>query len=114
MNDDFNTALTIGHIFNLLKKVNGFDTGQVEITKIDKDTFDRMKSTILGFTHDVLGLKNDISIDPLPILDDVLKAYAVAKERKDYDRVDQIRASLRQQGIVVKDMKGKISWALEE
>ncbi len=42
MNDDFNTALTIGHLFNLVKKVNSIQTGQLELAAIGKETFERM------------------------------------------------------------------------
>ena len=57
MNDDFNTALTIGHIFNLLKKVNSFHSGQIDLSEIDLETFLRMKETLLTFTEDILGIR---------------------------------------------------------
>jgi cysteinyl-tRNA synthetase len=114
MNDDFNTALTIGHIFNLLKKVNALHAGQLEYSAVGKETFDRMKSTILTFTEDVLGFKTEETLDSGELLHMLLDEYKEAKEAKNYDKVDAIRAKLKSQSIIVKDMKGKVDWAMEE
>ncbi len=114
MNDDFNTALTIGHIFNLLKKVNSIHTGQIPFGSIGKGTFNKMKETIISFVEDVLGLKQESGIDGENLLNILLKEYKEAKEAKDYEKVDEIRASLKKEGIVLKDMKGKVDWAYEE
>ena len=114
MNDDFNTALTIGHIFNLLKKVNSIHAGQLQLGEIGKDTFDKMKRTILSFTEEVLGLKQESGVDGEQMLDLLLREYKQAKGAKDYEKVDQIRAELKEEGIIVKDMKGMVDWAYEE
>jgi cysteinyl-tRNA synthetase len=47
-------------------------------------------------------------------LDLLLKIYADAKTSRNYAKVDEIRAGLKNMGIVVKDMKDKIDWAYEE
>ncbi len=114
MNDDFNTALTIGHIFNLLKKVNSINTGQLEMGSISKSTFNRMKSTILDFSTEVLGLKQESHIKGENILSLILEEYKTAKENKDYDKVDALREKLKGEGLIVKDMKGRVDWAYEE
>lgn len=114
MNDDFNTALTIGHLFKLLKKVNALHAGQLSFESIGKDTFERMKSTVLGFTEDVLGLKQEPTLNGEQLLHILLEEYKIAKDSKNYDKVDELRAQLKDEGIVVKDMKGKVDWALEE
>lgn len=114
MNDDFNTALTIGHLFNLLKKVNALHAGQLAFESIGRETFDRMKSTILGFTEEVLGLSQEITLNGEHLLQALLDEYQEAKEAKNYEKVDLIRAKLKSESIIVKDMKGKIDWALEE
>jgi cysteinyl-tRNA synthetase len=44
----------------------------------------------------------------------LLEFYAEAKANKAYDKVDSIRAKLKQIGITVKDMKTGIEWAYEE
>ncbi len=114
MNDDFNTALTIGHLFNIVKKINAIHTGQLSIGTIGKETFNRMKETFRSFTIDVLGLKVEDALPSGKLLDIVLKEYQSAKEAKNYDKVDELRAALKSSGIVVKDMKTGIDWAYEE
>ena len=114
MNDDFNTALTIGHLFNLIKKVNSLNTGQIEFEQISKEVFDKMKAIILGFTNDVLGLKQESSVNGEHILSMLLDEYKSAKEAKDYEKVDVLREKLKNEGLIIKDMKGKVDWAYEE
>lgn len=114
MNDDFNTAKTIAHLFNLLKKINSIHNGSLSITEITKETFQRLKSTFLGFTQDVLGLQEEKPTDLDPLLAIVLLNYKQAKENKEYDKVDAIRDQLKLQGIVLKDMKTGVDWAYEE
>lgn len=114
MNDDFNTALCIGHLFNIVKKINAINAGQLDITHLGKDTFERMKKTFVSFSEDVLGLHVENNTDTYALIDVLLKEYGMAKESKDYDTVDRLRADLKGLGIIVKDMKGKIDWAFEE
>ena len=114
MNDDFNTAKAIAHLFNILKKVNSIHNGHLEFTEMTKETFERMKSTFLGFVEDVLGLKEERPSDLDPLLSIVLNTYQEAKSDKNYDKVDAIRKQLKDQGIVLKDMKTGIDWAYEE
>ncbi len=114
MNDDFNTALAIGHLFNLVKKINSLNTGQLKFGEIGEDLFKRMKETFLGFAEDVLGLKVEADVDYKSLIDTILGEYKDAKFNRDFDRVDKLRSELKAEGIVVKDMKEKIEWAFEE
>ena len=114
MNDDFNTALTIGHLFNLLKKINSIQTQSLKSAEIGEVTFNRMKCTYTEFVTDVLGLKEENSLNGEGLLDVLIGLYAEAKEAKDYDKVDEIRQQLKNQGVVLKDMKSGIDWAYEE
>jgi len=114
MNDDFNTALTIGHLFNLLKKINSIATKNLSPAELGKDNFDRLIVTYITFVEDVLGLIEEKRQDFEEFLDILIDVYAEAKNNKDYDKVNEIRARLKDQGIVLKDMKDKIDWAYEE
>ncbi len=114
MNDDFNTAQTIAHLFNLLKKINSIHTGGLEVAAIDQATFDRMQSTYQSFVTKVLGLKEENAADKNGLISSLLKIYNEAKSAKDYDKVDEIRNELKAQGIIIKDMKHGVEWALEE
>ncbi|MEM6298636.1 MAG: cysteine--tRNA ligase [Bacteroidota bacterium] len=113
MNDDFNTARALAGLFNLLKKVNTIHLGQLPIAALTPEAFDLLKTTVLDFTHDVLGLKDELP-SAEPLLNTLLDFYQEAKTAKDYARVDAIRAQAKQAGIVFKDLKGKVDWAYEE
>ena len=114
MNDDFNTALTIGHLFNILKKINSIHTGSLTYSEIGEETFNRMRDTFKTFTLDVLGLTIEKSFDPENMLGILVELYKEAKVKKDYDKVDEIRNRLKEEGVVLKDMKSGVDWAYEE
>ena len=114
MNDDFNTALTLGHLFNLLKKINSLFTGQLPFESIGPDAFARLKSTYLDYVENVLGIIEEKPDQLESILDVIIDLYSQAKGNKEYDKVDQIRNGLKQQGIILKDMKSGVAWAYEE
>ena len=114
MNDDFNTAKTIATLFNLTKQINKFYLGQQETSEISNATFQRLVKLFNAFVVDVLGLKEEKSDNFESFLKVILGEYKLAKEVKDYDKVDHLRATLKNQGILIKDMKNKIDWAWEE
>ena len=114
MNDDFNTAVTISHLFNLLKKINNLQTGSLKYAQLGEDSYNLLISTFLTFTTDILGLKEEKLEKPEILLNIILKFYADAKANKEYDKVDQIRSLLKDVGITLKDLKNQIDWAYEE
>jgi cysteinyl-tRNA synthetase len=114
MDDDFNTAQAIGHLFNILKKINSLYTGQLHAAQFGKEVFDKMIQTYVVFVEKILGLKEEKSDSQDALLDLLLKIYEDAKTARNYAKVDEIRAGLKNMGIVVKDMKDKIDWAYEE
>ncbi|WP_210486819.1 cysteine--tRNA ligase [Rufibacter aurantiacus] len=114
LNDDLNTAKSIAALFNLLKKVNSMHTGGFKLETISEETFEQMRAQYRALVLDVLGLKVEQTADAQSLLEVVLGFYKEAKETKDYAKVDAIRAQLKGQGIVVKDMKTGIDWAYEE
>ena len=114
MNDDINTALTIGHLFNLLKKINSIHTGNLNTAELGEDTFNRMRDTFRVFIGDVLGLRMEQSFDPENMLGILVDLYREAKEKRDYEKVDEIRSKLKGEGVVLKDMKTGIDWGFEE
>ncbi len=114
MNDDLNTALTIGHLFNLVKKINALHTGGLETATLGKEVFEEMKGTFVAFVEEVLGLEEENTFDGKGLITAMLNIYKSAKEQKEYDKVDEIRAALKAQGVLIKDMKTSIDWQYEE
>ncbi len=114
MDDDFNTAQAIGHLFNMLKKINSMYTGQLKSAVFGEATFYKLIDTFKTFVSDILGLVEEKPDNQNKMLDLLLRLYAEAKTARDYAKVDEIRAGLKAIGFVVKDMKDKIDWAYEE
>jgi cysteinyl-tRNA synthetase len=114
LNDDFNTAKAIAQIFNLLKKINSISTKNLQSAQLGKEAFNKLIDTYITLVEDVLGLQEEKPTNVDGIIDILLNIYRQAKEARDYDKVDEIRASLKQYGIVLKDMKDSIGWAYEE
>jgi len=114
MNDDFNTAKAIAHLFNILKKINTIHNGNLDMGQVSSKTFERMKSTFQKFVQDVLGLKEEKPNKTDLLLEIVLESYREAKVEKNYEKIDSIRNQLKKQGIVLKDMKTGVDWAYEE
>ena len=114
MNDDFNTALTIGHLFNLLKKINSLKTGQLNPDQIGSKTLRRLQETYRQYLEEVLGLRYEANFDAPALLAAILEEYQEAKAKRNYEKVDTLRAKLKSQGVIVKDMKNLVDWAFEE
>lgn len=114
MDDDFNTAQAIGHLFNLLKKINSMYTGQLKPAVFGEEVFNKLIETFSTFVSDILGLIEEKSDSQNEMLNLLLQLYTEAKTARDYAKVDVIRAGLKEIGFVVKDMKDKIDWAYEE
>lgn len=114
MNDDFNTAQAIAQLFNLLKKINNIFTGNLNPAEIGAETFNRMVKTYSEFLANILGLKEESIANPEGLLEAIIENYTEAKSNKDYDKVDQIRSLLKNQGIILKDMKTGVDWAYDE
>jgi cysteinyl-tRNA synthetase len=114
MDDDFNTAMTIAGLFNLLKKINILHTQQTTIAEFDQNTFDLLLETYITFVEEVLGLQEEPVMDLYAMLGMFLELYKEAKLNKNYGQVDMLRAKLKSLGVVVKDMKTGIGWAYDE
>ncbi|SMG20265.1 cysteinyl-tRNA synthetase [Marivirga sericea] len=114
MNDDFNTAKTIAQLFELLKKINSLHTGQLKYGEVGQDAFEKMSSTYQTFMEDILGLKEETPTEVDPIIDSLLEFYKKAKAEKNYDQVDEIRAILKSNKLIIKDLKTGVDWGYEE
>ena len=115
LNDDLNTALALAHLLNLLKKINIFMSNPAKITTISESIFVELKEKFILVFEEILGLKEETPKGAFYVLIDSLMAqYRLAKEEKAYNKVDAIRANLKNIGVVVKDMKYSIDWAYDE
>ncbi len=117
MDDDFNTAKTIGNLFELSSIVNSLKGGQIKPEEISAVGLDLLKSTLHSYLFDVFGLKNENAIISNNKLDNAMQVLIGlrkdAKAKKDFVTSDKIRNELSATGIQLKDEKdGEMSWTL--
>lgn len=113
MNDDFSTPSLIANLFEAVKFINSVSDGNASITAEDLEL---LKTEILSFTSDVLGLrlaKSDKSGPIDAIMDLVLEIRKNARENKDWTTSDIIRDKLSIAGIDVKDGKDGVTWSIK-
>ncbi|WMN07922.1 cysteine--tRNA ligase [Marivirga arenosa] len=114
MNDDFNTAKTIAALFELLKKINSLHTGQLKFGELGQDVFEKLAKTYQDFMVEILGLEEEAPTDLDPIINSLLQVYKKAKAEKNYEQVDEIRAILKSNKLIIKDLKTGADWGYEE
>lgn len=115
MDEDFNTAQALGHIFELVKSVNkALDEGNFSKTAIE--VLDEVYSYLVMIIEEVLGVKlkleaevNNISADLIEL---ILELRKDAREQKNWALSDKIRDRLLELGIKIKDGKDKTTWTM--
>ncbi|CAF3790214.1 unnamed protein product [Rotaria sp. Silwood1] len=117
MDDDFNTAKTIGNLFELSTIVNSLKGGQIKPEDISVAGLDVLKATLHNYLFDVFGLRNENAAVSNNKLDDAIQVLISlrkdAKAKKDFVTSDKIRNELSAAGINLKDEKdGGMSWSL--
>ena len=117
MDDDFNTAKTIGNLFELSTIVNSLKGGQIKHEDISVSGLDLLKATLHNYLFDVFGLRNENAAVSNNKLDDAVQVLISlrkdAKAKKDFVTSDKIRNELSAAGIHLKDEKdGGMSWSL--
>lgn len=113
MSDDINTAVAIAELFTLLKYVNMLHTGQLLPAALGQEIFKSLKGNFIIFLTDVLGLEEE-KPEINALIPGMLQLYREFKENKQYDKVDEIRASFKAAGLVIRDLKTRLDWAYDE
>ncbi|MEW6170719.1 MAG: cysteine--tRNA ligase [Candidatus Omnitrophota bacterium] len=110
MDDDFNTALAIGYLFDLVNDTNKF----IDQQKQDKNYVNIIYSavdTIEALAKDIFGLfKEQAEVNLTPEQKDLLEERKVARDNKDFKKSDELRESLKEKGIIVEDTKEGQVW----
>ncbi|NWF98412.1 MAG: cysteine--tRNA ligase [Nitrospirae bacterium] len=124
MDDDFNTALALGHIFELIKEVNRFldkkpkGSKDIELLLVTKQ--------LLSETGNVLNIFNrtayewNVSLMKLKgialteeEIESKIKQRNEARQRKQWQLADLIRKELEEKGIILEDKKDRTSWKIK-
>lgn len=114
MQDDFNTAIVIAQLSNLVKKINAFYINPETLDTIQQGTFERMKALYNTMIKDILGLEEEKSSNNDTFIEALLDLYVEAKEKKEYTTVDKIRTSFKNNNLIIKDLKKGVDWAYQE
>jgi cysteinyl-tRNA synthetase len=114
MNDDFNTPITIAHLFDGIKFINLLKEGKETLTNDDLIT---LKNHYETYVFDILGIVADEEEANPEILSDVMEIVISlrkkSKENKDYITSDFIRDELNKVKITLKDTKDGTTWEME-
>ncbi|KPM48843.1 cysteine--tRNA ligase [Jiulongibacter sediminis] len=114
LGDDLNTAVGIAHLFTMLKYINMIYMNQLPAAALGETTFNALKEKYVLFFEDVLGLQEEQNGSDVAVLNGMLEIYKEYKANRQFDKIDQIRAYFKDNGMVIKDLKHRIDWAWEE
>jgi cysteinyl-tRNA synthetase len=129
MEDDFNTARAIGHLFEIVRQANHFfENAPKKVSFFQKTTVAKEIQNILLASGEILGLFHD---DPdeyfrkschkeaakrgLDVVDieNLIEERNIARSQKEWQRADEIRNILTGRGVTVKDSPSGTSWIIE-
>ena len=126
MDDDFNTASAISHLFDLAGSINRYlDKTRLE-TRLESGRDEQARSmaeaaggTFVFFAR-LLGLlierpvRSDSADELTPkLLDLLVEVRKMAREAKQYQLSDRIRDDLSQLGVTLEDRKDATAWRIE-
>jgi cysteinyl-tRNA synthetase len=124
MDDDFNTALAMGLIFELVREINrcldlrpsGSDAAKLLIRAKDLLTH---TGTILNLFQ---GTPHSWNIDLLKVkkialsesdIEEKIRERKIARENKDWVKADAVRNQLEDSGIILEDKKDETAWKIK-
>jgi cysteinyl-tRNA synthetase len=123
MDDDFNSALAVGHIFELVRETNKFLDHKPSVSK-DRELLLTAKELLLK-SGNILSLFNrtpyewylalmkvrNIGISENYILEKIRERQE-ARQRKDWHTADTIRKELEGKGVIVEDKEDRTDWKI--
>lgn len=115
MCQDLNTALALGALFTLLKKINALYSGRLSFGALGERHFLQLQRTYVDYVEQILGLGPPAGPSGPHLMKELLIIYKEAKRKQAYWLVDKIRAVLRSSGISLQDQTtGEIDWRYTE
>lgn len=124
MDDDFNTALAIGHIFELVREVNKFldskpsgQSAKALITR-SKDLFKTVGNVLNLFNRTPAEWNIDLlKSKKIPLTKSEIEAKIeqrrIARQNKDWTMADAIRKELEDKGIILEDKRDGTIWKVK-
>jgi len=124
MDDDFNTALALGHIFEFIREVNRFLDSKPsgpkakELLKKSEEVLLEIGKVLNIFSrapvewYHSLMLTKKIGLSENEILDKI-KERQDARQRKEWEVADRIRKELETKRIILEDKEGRTDWKIK-
>jgi cysteinyl-tRNA synthetase len=115
LNDDLNSPVLLSYLFEAVKFINSADDGN---EKIDQPGLVALKALFKTFVYDILGLmdeskgKEDEQLTS-KLINLIVDLRQDAKSRKEWEVSDNIRKTLKDLGIIIKDRKDGAEWERE-
>ena len=117
MDDDFNTALAISHIFALAREINKYKQEVDNGKPVDGKVVDLFAKTWQLMTRIIGVLEASVQIaataeeDALgKLVEKMIECRAQAKLEKNYAQADAIRDTLQAAGIILEDTRQGVRW----
>ena len=128
MDDDFNTARAIGYIFETLRQMNVYldetagdgSSRHLFVLYRARSIFHQLGKVLGLFLEDPVEYfrrerarelqKRNIDSD---VIEGLIEERARARAERDWSRADEIRESLREKGILLKDGPGGTTWMIQ-
>jgi cysteinyl-tRNA synthetase len=124
MDDDFNTALAIGVVFDLAREVNsavskaagGVCAGDLATLRQAMDLFQSFNSVLGIFKVDPHGkiLLDQATGDGFGLVEGLLELIIEirqqARQKKDWATADRIRDGLKELGVILEDTPQGVRW----
>ncbi|MDI6800553.1 MAG: cysteine--tRNA ligase [Thermodesulfovibrionales bacterium] len=124
MDDDFNTALAIGHIFELVREINKFLDAKPsgdkakELVKKAKDALNGI-AQVLNLFNRTLEQWNTALLKSKKIalseadIEQKIRDRQAARQGKDWPKSDAIRKELDDKGIILEDKRKGTAWKVK-
>ncbi|WP_300391173.1 cysteine--tRNA ligase [Fusobacterium sp.] len=114
MDEDFNTSMGLGAIFELVKELNKavdspINSDGAEVVKESIEYIDTVMSEVLGVK---LKLENVVGNLTSELVEFILEMRREARAEKNWAMSDKIRDRLAEMGIKIKDGKDKTTWTM--
>ncbi|MBD5373278.1 MAG: cysteine--tRNA ligase [Bacteroides sp.] len=116
MDDDLNTPIVIGHLFDLCRMINQVNDDKATATQAD---IDLMKHLFSDYLFDIMGIlppegaTDGVNLKPYEeAIDLLLEIRSESKAKKDWATSDLIRNRMAEIGFQVKDTKDGAEWTL--
>jgi len=110
MDDDFNTARALSHLFDLVNDTNKFIDAE-ERKPNYVSVIKAAQEAVFELGKKIFGLFSNLSAKPLTAEEtELIKKREDARVNKDFAVSDELREALRKRGIIVEDTKDGQTW----